>query len=95
MLGGRQLRTFPTVCIGLLALCGKLWAQAPLQFPTPAHPHLVEARDLGHPNSAQTFYFGVMGQIARPGVYESSSGELQLADLVRQAGGLTQSATNL
>src|SRR5690606_5787060 len=38
--------------------------------------------------------FGVMGQVAEPGTYLLDSSRPVLGDLVRQAGGLTQQASN-
>lgn len=46
------------------------------------------------PEAKRDFYFGVMGQIARPGVYAFPQRRPQLRDLIRHAGGLTEKATD-
>ena len=50
--------------------------------------------EVNRPNAFGKYYFGIMGQVARPGVYELAYPEPQLLELIRHAGGLTQQATN-
>lgn len=43
--------------------------------------------------SAPKFYFGVMGHVGHPGVYEHSSPEPMLTDVLKHAGGLAEGAS--
>ncbi len=51
-------------------------------------------QEVNRPNASGKYYFGIMGQVAKPGVYELAHPEPQLLELIRHAGGLTQQATN-
>jgi hypothetical protein len=75
------------VWLGLGVFCSLAIAQ-PVQgpqFPSPA------GKSTNQPG--ERYYFGVMGQIARPGVYELDNPQPELVELLRHAGGLTQQAT--
>lgn len=94
MLGGRQFGTNPALWVGLLALCGRLWAEELPQFPAAPRARSARGQETAPNPARNTFFFGVMGQIARPGVYEFDTPQPQLVDLIHHAGGLTQIATN-
>jgi len=47
----------------------------------------------GSITSAENSYFAIMGQVARPGVFEIHSTELTLTQLVQKAGGITKQAS--
>lgn len=94
MLGGRLNWTCPVIWVGLFAFCGRLYADTPAQFPNLPQSRSAKVQDAPRPNPPMTFHFGVMGQIARPGVYELNTPAPQLTELIRHAGGLTQKATN-
>jgi hypothetical protein len=71
----------------LLGLLMPMASQADAQE-NPAHRIFgqAEAKSRAH-------YFGVVGQIVRPGVYEHPEQHPRVADLIRQAGGLTRAAS--
>ncbi len=85
MLAGQHLWKSIGIWLGLLCFGTLVSAQNPAlvvggpQFASPA---------------GKRFYFGVMGQVAKPGVYELDTPQPQLLDLIGHAGGLTTQATN-
>ncbi len=85
-------------CLGVGAALFSLYsfalAQAPIRLDSTEQTQALEGPGFTAPAAEGEFYFGVMGQIARPGVYEIGDPHPQLIDLLRHAGGLTQQATN-
>ncbi len=86
MLDGQQPWKCWLVCMGVFSLCSSAFGQFQ---PSQARVHHYQA-----PQPVSQFYFGVLGQVARPGVYELSNSQPDLRDLIQQAGGLTTKATN-
>ncbi len=82
------------VWAGLFSLCSFALAQPPIRLDATEHAEPLEGPEFAAPPASSKFYYGVMGQIARPGVYELNTGRLRLMDLLRDAGGLTRRATN-
>ena len=87
MPGGQFLGTILGFWLGMF--CSLAAAQPSFPEVTgPAFPRPMPSEPAG------PFHFGLMGQIARPGVYEVDQPEPQLVELIGLAGGLTGQANN-
>lgn len=93
MMGGPGVLRGLLVWLGLLGLGLTASAQ---EFARENLPPFAKARlhEVVPPDSEGKFHFGIMGQVARPGVYELAQPEVQILELIRHAGGLTRQATN-
>src|SRR5688572_26776041 len=94
MFGGHSVWRGLSVWLGLFGFGMMASAQEPLRANSASSFAKDRVHEMSQPDATGKFYFGIMGQVARPGVYELPAPEPQLLELIRQAGGLTQQATN-
>lgn len=94
MFGGQSVWQSLFVWLGLLGSGMLASAQEPLRANLASSFAQDRVHEIRLPEAGGKFYFGIMGQVARPGVYELTTPEPQLLELIRYAGGLTQQATN-
>ncbi|MEX0703855.1 MAG: hypothetical protein WD069_17280 [Planctomycetales bacterium] len=86
MYGRRRLAVAGLLCALFACGTGRLAAQS-------AGPQFLRAMPPQPARGSATHYFGVMGEVPAPGVYEWPEADPLLVDVVRRAGGLAEAAS--